>query len=169
MTSSSISDILNPTRNPTHYIQNISAPFSIGNVTICPFTFTKMAGSVMVYGGCTLISNSVLKDLTVGDTALSAYICGIGEAMVNYTMLVQAGILNVEKKSNISEVIPGAETSVTFFSTKDFKGSKFTYTSGFHPYLDKINLSDIIKSLIFKSIAAPKINFPEECHSKEKL
>ena len=144
----------------------IPAPFSVGNVKFCPFTFIKKAHEVESIGGCALISVSVLNELKVNATAFSAYICGGGELMVNDTSLIRAGFLDAQKKSYISDIIPGSQTSVTFFLRNDFNGTKYTFTSGFHPYLTKINLpGGFVKSLIYKSSVSLNMNFPVECQS----
>jgi hypothetical protein len=157
---------LEPTQNPTSS-EIIPAPFSIGNVKICPFIFIKKADEAESLGGCALISVSVLNDLKVNANAFSAYICGGGQIMLNDNSLMQAGFLDAQKKSYISDIIPGSQTSVTFFLRNDFNGTKYTFTSGFHPYLTKINLPDgaIVKSLIYKSTVAPDMNLPKECQS----
>jgi hypothetical protein len=146
--------------------QILPAPFSVGAAKICPFSFIKKPDEVESLGGCALISVSVLNELMVNATAFSAYICGGGEAMVNDISLIQAGFLDANKKSYISDIIPGSQTSVTFFLRNDFNGTKYTFTSGFHPYLTKINLNGgFVKSLTFQSTASPRMILPSECQS----
>ena len=146
--------------------QILPTPFSVGTVKICPFNFIKTADEVESRGGCALISVSVLNDLKINGTAFAAYICGGGVANVNDTSLIQAGFLDAEKKSYISDIIPGSQTSVTFFLRNDFNGTKYTFTSGFHPYFTKIKLpGGKVASLIFQSTASPSMNLPSECQS----
>jgi len=144
----------------------LPAPFSVGAAKICPFSFIKKSDEVESRGGCAIISVLLLNELKLNATAFSAYICGGGNAMVNDTSLIQAGFLDDYKKSYISDIIPGSQTSVTFFLRNDFNGTKYTFTSGFHPYLTKINLpGGFVKSLIFQSTASPKMILPSECQS----
>jgi hypothetical protein len=144
--------------------EEFPAPFSIGNVKICPFTFTKKASRKNIPEGCAIISTSILDLLKVNATAPSAYICGYEQAMLNDASLIRAGFLRAEKKSYVSDIIPGPQTSVSFFTTSDFTQTDYTFTSGFHPYLTKINLNGgVVKSLIFKSTSSMDISYPEEC------
>jgi hypothetical protein len=139
------------------------------NFKICSFTFTKRANPVEVPYGCALISVSELNSLPAGVSAQSAYICGSEEAKIDSKLLKKAGLVSADSKSDISTIIPGKDTGVTFYISEDFTGTHYTYTSGYHPDLTQIHLhgsnkgNDAIKSLIFNSNAKPDMSYPPEC------